>query len=222
MAGIEPSVKSIENPQKVKKYSSSLRFWHWANATVITGSLLTVLVNSTVLSGWPTLMFIQDELKKSGITLTEQQGRSIVGGLRDRVWDYHIYFGYCLAALLLFRFIAEFFQLTDQKLISNIKTAYRKFKGGKDKLIARHELIVKSLYATFYLVLIIMAVTGLTLAFGDDVPAIKKLHFIKEIHGFCMYLVLAFIAVHIAGVYLAERKDSKGIVSDMINGGGDK
>jgi Ni/Fe-hydrogenase 1 B-type cytochrome subunit len=25
--------------------------------------------------------------------------------------------------------------------------------------------------------------------------------------------------VHLAGVFLAERKDSKGIVSDMINGG---
>jgi cytochrome b len=34
-----------------------------------------------------------------------------------------------------------------------------------------------------------------------------------------MYLILAFIAVHLAGVYLAERKDGKGIVSDMINGG---
>lgn len=222
MAVIEPSLTNIKHPDRIKKYSSRLRFWHWANATVITGSLLTVLVNSTVLSGWPTLMFIQDQLKKTGTTLTEQQGRSIVGGLRDKVWEYHIYFGYCLAALLLFRIIAEFFQLADQKLMPNIKAAYRKFKSGKDRLIARHELVVKSLYATFYLILIIMAITGLTLAFGDDVPAIKKLHFIKEIHGFCMYLVLAFIVVHIAGVYLAERKDSKGIVSDMINGGGDK
>jgi cytochrome b len=36
-----------------------------------------------------------------------------------------------------------------------------------------------------------------------------------------MYLILAFIVVHLAGVFLAERKDSKGIVSDMINGGGE-
>jgi cytochrome b len=34
-----------------------------------------------------------------------------------------------------------------------------------------------------------------------------------------MYLVLAFIAVHLLGVFLAERNESKGIVSDMINGG---
>jgi len=64
-----------------------------------------------------------------------------------------------------------------------------------------------------------MAVTGLCLAFEDDFAALKKIHAIKEIHGFCMYLIIAFIVVHLAGVFLAERKDSPGIVSDMINGG---
>jgi len=34
-----------------------------------------------------------------------------------------------------------------------------------------------------------------------------------------MYLILGFIFLHLAGVFLAERKDSRGIVSDMINGG---
>jgi Ni/Fe-hydrogenase 1 B-type cytochrome subunit len=37
--------------------------------------------------------------------------------------------------------------------------------------------------------------------------------------AFVMYLMFIFIAVHIVGVVLAERKESKGIVSDMINGG---
>lgn len=219
MTVVEPPRKDIENLPQTKKYSSSLRFWHWANAIVITGSLLTVLVNSTVLKGWDTLTFIEDKLKSTGTTITEKQARMLVGGLRDKVWTFHMYFGYCLAALLLFRFIAEFFQLTDQKLIHKIKAAYSQYKAGKNRLIARHELVVKSLYATFYLLLLIMAVTGLCLAFEDDVPVLKSMHFIRDIHGFCMYLVLAFIVVHIAGVYLAERKDSKGIVSDMINGG---
>ena len=44
-------------------------------------------------------------------------------------------------------------------------------------------------------------------------------HDVKEVHGFIMYLIIAFIVVHIAGVLLAERKNSKGITSDMINGG---
>ncbi|MGN8068828.1 hypothetical protein [Mucilaginibacter sp. 22184] len=45
-------------------------------------------------------------------------------------------------------------------------------------------------------------------------------HSVKEVHGFCMYLILAFIFVHLVGVFLAEHKSNKGIISDMINGGG--
>ena len=64
-----------------------------------------------------------------------------------------------------------------------------------------------------------MVVTGLCLAFEDDVPLLKSIHAFRQIHSFTMYLILAFITVHIVGVLLAERKQSKGIISDMINGG---
>lgn len=222
MTLIEPTRRNVEHPEKTKKYSSSLRFWHWANAIVISGSLLTVLTNSTILNGWAVRGFVQESLKKSGTTITEEQTRSLVGGLRDRVWQYHMYFGYCLVALLIFRLLVEFFQLTDQKLIRKIKVARQQFKAGQNRLIARHEFVVKSLYATFYLILIIMAITGLCLVFEDDVPLLHKMHFIRSIHQLGMYLVLTFIVVHLAGVYLAERKESKGIVSDMINGGEDQ
>ncbi|MBS1531383.1 MAG: cytochrome b/b6 domain-containing protein [Bacteroidetes bacterium] len=218
MTVIEPPRKDIEHLPENKKYSSSLRFWHWANAIVITGSLLTVLVNSTVLAGWGTMLFVQGQLKKSSINANPDQLRPVIGGLRDRVWQYHIYFGISLATLLLFRLIYEFYT-GDQKLIRKIRVAYAQYKSGQNKLIARHELVVKTLYATFYVVLCIMAITGLCLVFEDDVPFLHEMHFIRDIHGFCMYLVLIFIAVHLAGVFLAERKDSKGIVSDMINGG---
>jgi len=205
--------------EQSRTYSSSLRFWHWANAIVITGSLLTVLINSTLLKGWTLQSFIRDELKKSGVTVTDDQARSVSHALRDRVWDFHAYFGYGLIALLVFRLVAEFAGLTDQKLSRKIAAYYRQYKDGQSKLIARGELFVKSLYATFYLILIVLAITGLCLVFEDDVPVLHKMHFIREIHGFCLYLVLAFLFLHIAGVYLAERKNKPGIVSDMINGG---
>ena len=205
-----------------RTYSSSLRFWHWANAIVITGSLLTVLINSTLLKGWTLATFISGELKKSGVTVTDDVARSVSHGLRDRVWDFHVYFGYGIIALLLFRLVTEFAGLTDKKLSRKSADYYRQYKSGQNKLIARGELFVKSLYAIFYLILIIMAITGLCLVFEDDVPALHKMHFIREIHEFSMYLVLGFLFLHIAGVYLAERKDKPGIVSDMINGGSKK
>lgn len=221
MTVIEPTRKDILHSEKTKKYSSSLRFWHWANTIIISGSLITVLINSTITDRWATSSLISDELKKAGATVTNDQAGQAAHALEDKVWAIHTYFGYCLAALLLLRLILEFFQVTDQKLIRKLKGAWFQYKViKKNRETARHELAVKMIYVAFYLLLIIMALTGLTLAFKHELGIPRPIgHQIQDIHGFCMYLVLAFIAVHLIGVFLAERRDSKGIVSDMINGG---
>lgn len=224
MAIIEPPRRDVQHPEKLKSYSSSLRFWHWMNTIVISGSLITVLINSTVTDDRATSDLMKSELQKSGAMITSEQARSAAHALSDSVWGVHIYFGYALTALLLFRLLLEFFQITDQKFIRKIKSAYRQYALiKKNREIARHELAVKTAYALFYGVLTVMVVTGLFLAFEDALVAYKSIrHTVKDVHGFCMYLVIAFIIVHIAGVYLAERKEGKGLVSDMINGGTNK
>lgn len=223
MSVIAPKRTDIQHPDQTKKYSAPLRLWHWLSAAVISGSLLTVLLNSTLLKTRKNAVFIKDQLHEAGATVTEQQARSVAHELSDKVWAIHTYLGYGLAALLLFRLILEFFQLADQKFIRKFKSAYNKyFVIKQDRELARHEFWVKTLYAAFYLMLITMVVTGLCLAFEDDVPALKAIHAFKEIHEFTMYLIMGFIVIHIVGVFLAERKDSKGIVSDMINGGSEK
>lgn len=221
MTLIEPVKKDIVSNNN-KKYPASLRLWHWVNALVISGSLITVLINSTLNSRENITPLIQNELSDSGTAITKQQASAVAHSLGDSVWHVHTYIGYVLAGLLLFRLIMELFQLADQKLIRKIKIAYKQFQTSKqNREIARHELAVKSIYATFYVLLIVMAVTGLFLAFEDELAAFKSIrHSVKEVHGFCMYLVIAFIVIHLVGVFLAERKDGKGIVSDMINGGG--
>lgn len=221
MALIEPSRTEAQHPTQTKKYSASLRFWHWVNLIVISGSLITVLINATITDDRAVSALIKNELKKSGGNPTDDQAQAAAHSLSDSVWGIHIYFGYALAALLLFRLLLEFFQLADQRFIRKIKSAYLQFNTiKKNRELAKHELTVKAIYSVFYLLLFIMAVTGLFLAFEDALVAYKAIrHSVKEVHGFCMYLILAFIVVHVAGVYLAERKDSAGIVSDMINGG---
>jgi Ni,Fe-hydrogenase I cytochrome b subunit len=219
MTVIEPKRRDI-NSHHIKKNSASLRLWHWLNTLVITGSLLTVLLNSTVLKARNNATLIQSQLTQAGATVTNDQARSAAHAISDKIWTVHIYFGYTLGALLLFRLILEFFQLADQKLTRKIKSAYNHYVVlKKQRENARHEFWVKTLYAIFYLMLLTMVVTGLCLAFEDDVPMLKSMHWIREVHSFTMYLILAFIAVHLAGVFLAERKDSPGIISDMVNGG---
>lgn len=178
-------------------------------------------MNATVTDDHTSSAIIKTELQKSGTSVSDEQVRSAAHALSDSVWDIHKYFGYCLAGLLLFRLILEFFQLADQKFVRTVKTAYKKYNAiKKDRETARHELAVKLIYSAFYILLFIVVITGLFLAFEDELRAYKSIrHSVKEVHSFCMYLILAFITVHLAGVFLAERKNSKGIVSALINGG---
>jgi len=223
MTIIAPVRKDVQHQGHIKKYSASLRLWHWANTVVISGSLLTVLINSTITDERPVLALVKNELKNTGATVSDEQAGSVAHALGDSVWNIHIYFGYALVGLLLFRLTLEFFQLADQKFIRKMKSTYLQFQTTKkDRELVKHELTVKAIYAVFYILLLVMAVTGLFLAFENLLAPFKSIrHSVKEVHGFCMYLILAFIVVHLAGVFLAERKDNKGIVSDMINGGGE-
>lgn len=221
MTIIEPVRKDIEHPEQIKRYSSSLRLWHWANAIVISGSLITVLINSTILDDGSSAMFMKGKFQETGVQLTDEQTKTVAHAMSDNVWEIHIYFGYALVTLLLFRLVLEIFQLADQKFIRQIKSIYRDyFVIKKQRQLVLNEMVVKTIYAIFYILLIVMATTGLFLAFEDFFAPYKAIrHSVKEVHGFCMYLILSFIIVHLAGVFLAERKQSKGIVSDMINGG---
>jgi Ni/Fe-hydrogenase 1 B-type cytochrome subunit len=220
MAIIEPTNQEIGAVKNGKKYSFSTRFWHWLNFIIISGSLFTVLINSTLFDH-SQRSFVKNELINAGAAVSDKQAGAVIHGLEDQVWGIHSYFGYALAALFLFRLIAEFLMPPEQRLFPKLKKAYQAyFILKKARETAKHELVVKGLYIIFYFLLLIMVVTGLLLAFEDYTGIPQNInHSIKEFHGFCMYLILAFIVIHLAGIFLAERKDGKGIVSDMINGG---
>lgn len=203
------------------KYPASIRFWHWGNTLVILGSLVTVLINSTLFDGRSTRDFVQKELAHAGANVSQEQARAVVHGLEDKVWDIHIYFGYVLTALFLYRLIVEIRADKNQKVFRKFLDTLKIYLSNQAfKSTARYELGIKLLYLVFYTLLLIMAITGLSIAFDDNLGISRSLsHSLKEVHGFCMYPILGFIVLHVGGVYFAERKNKKGIVSDMINGG---
>ena len=131
----------LEDPRAVasfyesstQKYSSGIRLWHWLNALVITGSLLTVLVNSTILKPWTNAGFIASKLNEKGLKISANQAKPVAFALADKVWDVHIWFGYALTALLLIRIFLEYFELADKKLLRKIKAARKTFKQRQNQ-----------------------------------------------------------------------------------------
>jgi Ni/Fe-hydrogenase 1 B-type cytochrome subunit len=212
---------SAAEPSVGKKNSLALRLWHWSSAAVISSLLTTILFLKVIVNGRALGPEFQGILQKSGVVLSQQQTRGLTHAVSEHIWGWHIYLGLALSFLLLFRIVLEFLQRGRQRFAAKLSTARQYFRQqGADLQDARHSLVVKYSYLVFYLMLVVMVVTGLILTYADDVEALHKIeHTAKEIHNVNMYLILAFIVLHIGGVVWAEVTRSRGLVSDMIHGG---
>ena len=204
----------------IQSHSAPLRIWHWLTFLFITGSIVTVLLNSTLLSPRDNVKMVQEQLEKKGATVTEEQAFAVSHEYEEKMWDVHKLIGYGLAFLLLVRVVIEFAQPQEEKMRNRLKNATALYKeNGPAKFEYRHYLRVKRSYMLFFLLLFCMAITGLGMAFGRDLGLSRGIHgALKEIHEIVQYLMYAFIVIHLAGVIIAENGKIKGIVSGMING----
>ncbi|MBL0016465.1 MAG: cytochrome b/b6 domain-containing protein [Bacteroidetes bacterium] len=82
-----------------------------------------------------------------------------------------------------------------------------------------HYIWVKRGYLVFYLLIFVMAATGLGLAFEHDVELLDTYHRpIKQIHELGQWGMYAYIVVHLFGVLRADMTKYNGLVSRMIHG----
>jgi len=193
-----------------KKYSLGLRLWHWGNSFLITVQLVTILFISVIVNTRSLRPEFQQALQKSGVTLDEQQARSLAHIVSERIWDWHVYFGLALSALLAYRIILVFVQPAAQRFGARLQEA--KQEGG-------NALFAKYTYIAFYLMLVVQVATGLALVYGDNLGLARDAeHTIKEIHEFNMYLIIAYTVLHIVGVVRAEIIERYGPIGSMIHG----
>ena len=216
----ESSAVSGQSPFN-QTHSAAIRIWHWATFLTIAFIMLTVLFASTLLNPRANSAVVQKMLKEKSVEINEQQAFGVAHFFDDKMWDLHKLLGYGLAFLVLARIVIEFTQSNEEKVKSRMKNALTIFKkNGPDKQDFKHYLIVKWSYSFFYLLILFMVISGLCMAFGRDLGIPRELnHTLKEVHGFCQYLIYAFVFFHLCGVVYADLGKTKGIVSGMINGG---
>ena len=191
----------------MQKWSLNFRFWHWIHAAVILGLLGTVLLRKTFLSWRSNSEILTNKLSGMDIAVTADQAKVLAKSIRAPMWDWHILLGYALGALLLWR-IALFFTQSGKENYQNL---------SRETL---HKKMVKLGYIAIYVILAFMALSGYIIHFYKELGLIKDTaHNIKELHELVYNALLIFVPLHILGVFVAENRDEKGILSDMVNGG---
>jgi len=201
-------IKRFEKGNRIKKWSATFRVWHWLFALTILFMSTTVLLRETILDKETNGAVITENISMLyDVNVTKEDSIDIAKEIRRPLWQWHIYIGYLFAGLVFVRLMLFFTQSGRQNYINcDEKTTHKK--------------IVSGIYIVFYGFSIIAALTGISIKFNELFGISEDLeHTVKEIHEFAFYAILIFIAIHVAGVVIAENSNEKGIVSDMINGG---
>lgn len=212
-------------PAATHDYSTPLRLWHWGNALLVSGQLLTILFLLVIVKPRALTPDFQQALRKSGGTLSVDQGRALAHVISERIWDWHIGIGLALAAFWAYWLVVQLTAPAEQRFGARLAAAARHYRlappAGSAE--ARYALLVKLSYAAFYLFLAVMVLTGLALTWADDVAWLGTIeHSVKEVHNVTMYLIIAFVVVHTVGVVWAELAGNHGLISRMIGGKADK
>ena len=200
-----------------KDYRGPLRLWHWANALLISLQLMTILFQKVIVQSRSAVT----ELQASGKEVSVPQARELAHIISERIWDWHIYFGWALVALWVLRLGLQFTGPSELRFSARLLAVLRRYRLAPpaEKGKAGKILFAKTTYALFYLFLTIMVATGLILIFHNDVALFDQLeHTAEEVHNVTMYLIIGFIVLHVAGVVWAERKEDHGLISRMVGG----
>ncbi|MBV2169734.1 MAG: cytochrome b/b6 domain-containing protein [Bdellovibrio sp.] len=208
-----------------RKYQPlSLRLWHWLNALAILGLLGTVLLRKTFLSWRTNSALIETKLKEAGTVITPDLAKDIAVSIRNPMWDWHIYLGFALGALLVGRILVALLVEKRCPGVHALKSALAlKEVPPSEKREAVHYTLVRTGYAVFYLATALMVVTGFMLNFKTELGLAKDLvGSVKEIHELMMWFFVVFVGGHLVGVVAAENTKDPGLISEMVHGGDPK
>jgi Ni/Fe-hydrogenase 1 B-type cytochrome subunit len=209
------------HPISTHDYSAPLRVWHWGNALLVAGQLITILFIKVIVKPKALVPEFQAAAQRAGGALTKEQGMSIARLMSERLWDWHIAIGLALASFWVYWLVLQLTAPAERRFSARLAATIRHYRRASptEHADARHALLVKLSYVAFYAFISIMAVTGLALTWADDIAWLHRLeHSVKAVHNVTMYLLIAFVIVHLGGVLWAELTKDHGLISRMVSG----
>ena len=187
------------------KYSKVYRIIHWAIAVSFLLLLITIFLRLTWMNKNNMAAIIGDYLKGTDQVLSQQQLIDLAKKIRQPMWNWHIYIGYVLVGLYSIRFILPAF-------------GHMKIQNPFGKNLSTIIKFQKWTYIIFYVCVIVSLTTGLMIEFGPK----EFKEPMEDVHVLGIYYLIAFIAIHLAGVLIAEFTNQKGIISRIVSGMEDK
>ncbi|WP_410219769.1 cytochrome b/b6 domain-containing protein [Pedobacter sp.] len=181
-----------------KEFTVTHRILHWSLGLLMTVLFITGFLRMQWMGRKPIVAVIEQDAP--GV-MTKEQTMAIVNDILSPMWQWHEYTAYIIVFVFLMRF------------------AYILMKGtrfpnpfiGTQSIKARLQGMI---YILFYWFIVIAAITGFYLKWGDG--DLKKP--METVHKLAIYWFPIFILVHFAGIVIAELTFKKGITSKMIGG----
>ena len=186
---------------KNREYSAIYRVMHWSIAICMTLLLITIFLRLTWMNKNNVALIIQDYLATTDQKLTQDQLITLAKKIRKPMWDWHIYIGYALVGLYSIRIALPFF-------------GQMKFSNPFNKDLGIKEKFQYGTYLIFYVCVAISLITGLIIVLGPK--NLKEP--MEEIHVLSIYYLLAFIVIHLSGVFYSELTTQQGLISRIVSG----
>lgn len=177
---------------KNTSHSSISGIIHWAIAICMIIILITIFLRLNWMNKIHLAGIIQDYLSTTDQSLSQDQLIQLAKKIRKPMWNWHIYIGYVLVGLFSIRFFLPLF-------------GEMKFKNPFNKKLNFKEKFRFWIYIIFYIGVILSLTTGLIIELGPK--DLKKS--MEAIHVLSNYYLLAFIAIHLIGIFLAKLSTKK-------------
>lgn len=182
-------------------YRALFKIWHALMAFVVTGLLATVLLRKTFLNKKINGALIQQKLDELLIDINLSDAIDIAITMRNVMWKWHLYLGYALVFLIVYRTLLYFFDKRDKMSFAEVDL---------------HKKAIRILYLLFYVFITLIAISGLLFLYQNGLGISEEVaRSIKSFHELLYNYFLFFVPLHIAGIVVADIVYKDGIPSSI-------